>query len=358
MKPVRIGVIGLHNHYHAYPIGKYLHRGVEGAELVAVADEREHLARSFAESYGVATWTTDYDELFERDDIDAVVVTSYTSAHAEHVERAARNGKHVLLDKPIATTLEDARRIVEAGREVKVMLAYLLRFIPAYRRAFEIVSAGAVGELVSAFYSIRIPATFITDAPDVRERGWYGDPVKAGGGGFLDHGVHFTDFFRWFFQSEAANVVARTGSLTYKDIGVEDYGIATYTLESGAIVTVESTWHAADWYGPLASPDRCTLTGTRGEIELHYQKSPQIEIASLDEPYRGRVYLDWDGEERYESCYRNILEEFIACIREDRTPSPGAEDGAKALEMILAAYAADRENRTVTFPLVAVAVNA
>jgi predicted dehydrogenase len=358
MNPVRIGVIGLHNHYHAYPIGDYLQRGIEGAQLVAVADEREHLARSFAERFGAGSWTTDYDEILERTDIDAVVVTSYTSAHAEHVEKAAKAGKHVLLDKPIATTIEDAQRIVEAGREVKVMLAYLLRFIPAYRRAFEIVSSGALGDLVSAFYSIRIPATFITDAPDVSEQGWYGDPIRAGGGGFLDHGVHFTDFFRWFFQAEATNVVARTGSLTYKDLGVEDYGIATYSLESGAIVTVESTWHAAEWYGPMASPDRCTLTGTRGEIELHYQKSPQIEVASLDDPYRGRVYLDWQGEDRYEVCYRNLLEDFVACIREDRPPTPDAEDGAKALEMILAAYAADRGDQAITFPLGAVAVDA
>jgi len=358
MNPVRLAVIGLHNHYHAYPIGDYLHRGINGAQLVAVADEREHLARSFAELYGASMWTTDYDEVFERDDIDAVVITSYTSAHADHVEAAARSGKHVLLDKPIATTLADARRIVEAGKEVKVMIAYLLRFIPAYRRAYEVVASGALGDLVSAFYSLRIPATFITDAPDVSEQGWYGDPVKAGGGGFLDHGVHFTDFFRWFFQAEATSVVARTGNLTYKELGVEDYGIATYTLQGGAIVTVESSWHAADWYGPLASPDRCTLTGTRGEIELHYQKSPQIEIASLDEPYKGRVHLDWAGEERYESCYRNILEEFVACIVEDRPPVPDATDGAKALEMILGAYAADRGNKTVTFPFEAVPVNA
>jgi predicted dehydrogenase len=350
MSDVRIGVIGLHNHYHAYPLGDYLHRGIEGAALVAVADERERYAREFAEAYGAEQWTTDYRDLLARDDIDALIVTSYTSAHAEQVEAAAEAGKHVLLDKPIATTLEDAARIVEAGREVKVMLAYLLRFLPPYLKAYQLVQSGAVGELVSAFYSIRVPASFIKDAPDAEGQGWYADPAKAGGGGFLDHAVHFTDFFRWFFVSEATSVVARIGNLSYPELGVDDYGIATYTLGCGAIATVESTWHAADWYGPMASPDRCTLTGTRGEIELHYQKSPQIEISSLDEPYRGRVYFDWAGEERYEICYRNILEEFVACVREDRAPQPDAEDGRKALEMVLAAYAADRDNRAVGFP--------
>lgn len=350
MRELRLGLIGLHNHYHAYPMAGYLARGIEGVRLLAVADERERYAREFAESYGLA-WTTDYRRLLARDDIDGVIVTSYTAAHAEHVTAAAEAGKHVLLDKPIATTLADADRIVDAGREVKVMMAHLLRFLPVYRKAHEILTSGAVGELVSGFYSIRVPAGFIKDAPDASEQGWYADPVKGGGGGFLDHAVHFTDFFRWFFASEAASVFARIGNLTYTDLPVDDYGIAVYTLESDAIVTVESSWHAADWYGPLSSPDRCTLTGTRGEIELHYQKSPQLEIASLDEPYRGRVYVDLPGEERYELCYRNLVEGFVSCVREDRAPTPSAEDGRKALEMVLAAYQSSRDGRAVDIPV-------
>ena len=347
MTDLRLAIVGLHNHYHAYPMADYLRAGVPGARLVAVADERGDLARAFGERYCDGDWTTDYESVLTRDDVDAVIVTSYTSAHADHVELAAANGKHVLLDKPIATTLEDAQRIVAASAEVKVMLAYLLRFIPVYERAYEIVRSGAIGELVSAFYSIRIPASFIEDFPGAGDQGWYRDPIRAGGGGFLDHGVHFTDFIRWFFASEAQDVVARTGSLTYKELGVEDYGIATYTLGSGAIATVESTWHAAEFYSPLASPDRCTITGTRGEIELHYQKSPQIEIASLDPPYEGRHYLDLTGEDRYEACYRRNLEAFVRCIAQDDEPSPSAYDGLKALEMILMAYEADRSGQRV-----------
>lgn len=348
---VGLAVIGLQNHYHAYPMGEYLHRGIPGARLVAVADERERYAREFAAAYGATAWTTDYREVLERDDVDAVIVTSDTAAHAAHVEAAADAGKHVLLDKPISTTLADADRIVAAGRKVKVMMAYLLRFLPVYQRVHEVVASGAVGDLVSAFYSIRIPAHFIKDAPDADTQGWYADPKRAGGGGFLDHAVHFTDFLRWFFASEPVDVVARIGNLTYKRLPVDDYGIATYRLANGAIVTVESTWHTAEWYGPLASPDRCTLTGTRGEIELHYQKSPQVEIAGLDAPYDGRVYLDLAGEERYEACYRNLLESFVACVRDDLPPVPDAEDGRRALEMVLAAYEADRTNRAVAFPL-------
>jgi predicted dehydrogenase len=345
-----IGILGLHNHYHAYPFAQYLARGLPGLRLVGVADERAELARAFGETYCGGDWTTDYAALARRDDVDAVIVTSYTSAHADHVELAAEAGKPVLLDKPIATTLADADRIVKAGERVPVMLAYLLRYLPAYRQVHDAVRDGAVGDLVSGFYSIRFPAGYIKDSPDATDQGWYADPVRGGGGGFLDHGVHFTDFFRWFFDSEPRSVTAHIGSLTYKDLGVEDYGVATYTMDSGAIVTVESTWHAPDYFGPLSSPDHASLSGTRGEIELHYQKSPQTEIQGVDAPWQGRRYFDFVGEERYEACYRDLLLAFADAVRTGSRPVPDARDGRAALEMILAAYESHRTGRRVDFP--------
>lgn len=350
MSDLRIGIVGLHNHYHSIPFAQQLAKGIDGLRLVAVADERTELAKEFADEYCGGDHTDDYAALIRRDDIDAVIVTSYTSAHADHVELAADAGKPVLLDKPVATTMADADRIVAAGERVPVMLAYLLRYLPAYRQVHEAVEQGAVGDLVSGFYSIRFPAGFIKDSPGAATQGWYADPIKGGGGGFIDHGVHFTDFFRWFFRSEPVNVTAHIGSLTYKDLGVEDYGIATYTLASGAIVTVESTWHAPDYFGPLSSPDHASLSGTRGEIELHYQKSPQTEIQGVDEPWTGRRYFDFVGEDRYEACYRELLVAFEESVRTGSRPVPDARDGRAALEMILAAYESHKTGRRVEFP--------
>lgn len=350
MPDLKLGIIGLHNHYHAYPFAQELKKGIEGLQLVTVADERGALAKSFAEEYCNGDYSEDYAATIGRHDVDAVIVTSYTSAHASHVALAAAANKPVLLDKPIATTMADAAAIVRSARQVKVMLAYLLRYLPAYQKMHEAVRAGAVGELVSGFYSIRFPAGFIKDSPDADDQGWYRDPVKGGGGGFLDHGVHFTDFFRWFFNSDAASVTAHMGSLTYKDLGVEDYGIATYTLENGAIVTVESTWHAPDYFGPLSSPDHASLSGTRGEIELHYQKSPQTEIQGVDDGWTGRTYYDFTGDDRYQNCYRNLLVAFRDSVNSDEEPVPNAEDGLRALEMVLAAYESHRSGQRVRFP--------
>ena len=118
MKPLRLGLVGLHNHYHAIPFADQLQKGVEGLELVAVSDEREWLVRDFGDKRLNGDWTTDSMALIARDDIDAVIITSYTSAHADQVEAAAARGKHILLDKPISTTLADANRIVAASRKL------------------------------------------------------------------------------------------------------------------------------------------------------------------------------------------------------------------------------------------------
>jgi predicted dehydrogenase len=349
MKPLRIGLVGLHNHYHAIPFADEIQKGIEGLELVGVSDERESLVKDWAEKRGLS-WTTDSAALIRRKDVDAVIITSYTSVHADQVEIAAAAGKHVLLDKPISTTMNDADRIVAASAKVKIMLAYLLRFIPAYREAYAAKEKGAIGRLVSGLYSIRVPAEFIKDSPGADNMGWYIDPVKGGGGGFLDHGVHFTDFFRWFFGSDPVSVVSTIGNLTYPEIKTDDYGIATYTLKNGAMVTVESTWHAGGWFAPLTSPDRATVNGTKGEIEFHYQKSPQIEIQGIEGDWRQRRYVDYVGGERYEDCYKNLLMEFRDVIAENREPSPSAADGRAALEMVLAAYEANNTGKRVSFP--------
>src|SRR5258707_8424371 len=105
MDNVRIGIIGLHNHYHAYPMANYLKLGIPNSTLVAVADERSDYAEKFAKAYGAEAHYTDYRKLLDRKDIDAVIITSFTSAHAEQVEACAQTGRHILLDKPIATSL-------------------------------------------------------------------------------------------------------------------------------------------------------------------------------------------------------------------------------------------------------------
>jgi predicted dehydrogenase len=353
MRKIGVGLIGLHNWYHAYPIGEYLKKGIQNLELIAVSDEREKYAKLFAKQYEAKAWYTNYEDLLNRPDIDAIIITAYTTSHSEIAVAAAERGKHILCDKPIEATLEKADKMVKAARKagVKFMMLYPLRFIPAYVKAKELITQGVIGKPVSAFHSIRVPLSYVREAPDATQPGWYVNPAMSGGGAFIDHGIHYADSLRWFLESDVDTVVAKIANLTYKDIKVEDYGIALLTFKNGAIATIESTWHTSDWYGPLSSPELCIVTGTEGELVLHYQKSPQLEVAGRIEPLKGRIYFDWGGEERYEISYKRILEHFANCIIEDKEPKVTGEDGKIALEICLAAYESAKRKEFIKLPL-------
>jgi predicted dehydrogenase len=252
------------------------------------------------------------------------------------------------------TSLAEADRIVAASRKVKVLMAYLLRFVPSYVEVRDAMQRGAIGRLKSGFYSTRMPfelGASLAGTDGIASPAELADP---GVGRLLDHEAHFADFFRWFSGSEPISVIATVGSSVCPELQINDYGIATYTLDNGATVTLESTRHVAldGASPPLWGPDRATVTGTKGEIEFHYQQLPQIEIQGGDGEWPRR-YADEFSRGRSQDVYRNLLIEFRDIIAEDREPSPSAADGRAALEMVLAAHEAANTRRRVSFPYTA-----
>jgi predicted dehydrogenase len=338
MRTIRLGVIGLHNHYHIYPMAGFVAAGLDGLQIVGVYDERVALAEEFAKLYKVPAVHASSEELLNRSDVDAVLIMSFTASHHPDVMAAVRHGKHVLLDKPISRSTTEAAEMVQAAEGAKVifMMAYLIRYLPAYKKAKELIATGVIGRTLTMKISIRCPLDFIRDHPGATQPGWYTDPSRGGGGGFLDHGIHYADTMRFLLGSEPVSVIGKVAKLTDHNIEVDDYGVCVVTTNSGQIVTIESTWHAAKWYAPLTSQEECLIVGTEGEIHIHYQKSPQLEVSGSG--IAGRAYYDWLDEERYEVCYRDLLLEFADSIREWREPSVTGTDGRIALSVIEAAY--------------------
>ncbi len=354
MKKVGIGIIGLDIHYHAHAFGQYLREGMPGAELVAVSDPNGGRAREFAAAYGARASYTDHQELLTREDVQAVIVCSYTSAHLAQCVDAAQAGKHIMVDKPIACTVADADRMIATSRTAGVFLmtAYPLRFAPPYAKARAWIQGGRIGTPVSGSYAMRIPLPLMKGSRDAKDPGWYVDAEKSGGGGFLDHCVHYADLLRWLFDSEVASVMGKIGRLTYKDIPIDDYGVAILCFETGALATIESSWHGAKWYGDRAtSPDYCVICGTEGEIYIRYHKTPQVELYAGDQPLEGSSFWDYEGEDRYGSAYRRMLASFIESILSSTPPPVTGEDGRKALEISLAGYLSSLEGREIKLPI-------
>jgi predicted dehydrogenase len=342
---VRLGVLGLHNHYHIYPMAEYLRREINGVQLVAIYDERKELAEDFAKFYNVANIYASREDLLSQPEVDAILVMSYTASHHDDVLACAKRGKHILLDKPIAINSGQALKMVQAAKEANVvfMMAYLIRYLPAYKKAKQLIRSGAIGRPLTMKISIRCPLGFIRDNPKATDPGWYTDPKRGGAGGFLDHGIHYADAMRFLLGSEPVKVFGKVSKLTDHPIEVDDYGVCVVTTDSGQIVTIESTWHAPQWYAPLTSQEECLVVGTEGELHIHYQKSPQLEVSGNG--IAGREYYDWLGEERYEVCYRDILIDFAAAIREGHQAPVTGRDGQLALAVIEGAYLSSQTGR-------------
>lgn len=336
---VRLGVLGLHNHYHAFPMADYIRRGIEGVELISVYDPRQEYAADFARQFGIAKVARSRDELLADPSLDGVLVMSYTAAHHDDVVACAGATKHVLLDKPISMTVAEGDAMVRAADAAGIvfMLAYHVRYLPVYQQVRAMIEEGIIGRPLTMKMSIRCPLRYVTDTPTSQTPGWYIDPKLAGGGGFLDHAVHYTDAMRYLLGSEGLLVYGKVAKLTDHRIDVDDYGVCVVTTDKGEIVTIESTWHAADWYSPMASPEECLIVGTEGEIHVHHQKSPQLEVSGRG--IAGRQYFDWKGDDRQMIAYRNLIVEFARAIRAGDKPGVDGRDGLKALAMIEAAHA-------------------
>ena len=344
---IKLAVLGLHNHYHAFPMADYAHRGIDGVEIVSVFDARQDYAADYARQFGIAKVARSRDELLADPAIKGVLVMSHTAAHHDDVLACAKAGRHVLIDKPVALTVAEAKRMVDAANAAGIvfMLAYHVRFLPVYQKVRALIEDGTIGRPLTMKMSIRCPLQYVTDTPTSKAPGWYVDPALAGGGGFLDHAVHYTDAMRYLLGSEGKRVFGKVAKLTDHKIDLDDYGVCVVTTDQGQLVTIESTWHAADWYSPMASPEECLIVGTEGEIHVHHQKSPQLEVSGRGIP--GRQYFDWKGDDRQMIAYRNMVVDFARAIETGTASGANGIDGLKALAIIEAAHKSSDAGREV-----------
>lgn len=162
-----------------------------------------------------------------------MIVTSENSTHRKFVAIAARKGKHVLCEKPIATTVEDANAMVEICKEnnVKLQMAFLVRYSASVRKAKEIIGAGFLGDVINLVGNNhgRMPG------------GWFTDLELSGGRAVMDHTVHVVDIVRWLLDCEFTTVYATFGTLIH-DIRVEDCGLEMFKLSTGQYMTLDCSW--------------------------------------------------------------------------------------------------------------------
>lgn len=329
MMPLRVGVIG---YGYTGKIHTQAYLAEPAAQLAAIADPRLEQLDNLPPSIRACR---SYEELLESG-VDAVSICLPTHLHCQVAVDALARGKHVLVEKPIAVNLEEARCMLRAaeaaGRFLYVGMTH--RFYPELREAKKLVDDGAIGSIVACNDCALEHLGFLNVPP------WYLEKEFAGGGPALTSGIHLVDRLRWFTGDEV-KIVAGSASNPYFGGDVEDAGQMFLRFRGGISAQVTVAFMREPH--PLV----CDLQviGTRGSITVHTWRGYEIWNASghkervcyTNEEHRTKVQVGIEGE----------LGEFCASIVEDRPPWPSAEDSTRSLRVIMAYYQAAATGQAV-----------
>jgi len=338
-----IGVIGAGSIANAYHLPALM--SVPEARVTAVADLIEERARATAEKFHVERWFTDYRDLLGRGDVDGVVVCTPNDAHCEVAVAAAEAGKHVMVQKPMARTVEECDRMIGAARRagVRLMACFMHRWFPETLRAKEIIDSGEVGRIVQ-----------------VRQRNghggpgsWFRDLKRAGGGCLIDLGVHGVDLIRWLageirvvfavtdlFKAEIRDRRGGAARRLTRETSGEDCATVMYRLENGAMAIHDSSW--CQYRGGGFPRFETELYGLQGAVHLHTARGT-LAVYSAKRGDRWSVPELPEGFE-VDPNHRH----FADCILHDTEPSTKGEDGRRAIQVVMAAYQSSKTGKPVT----------
>jgi predicted dehydrogenase len=348
MQQVKVAILGAgfitDIHMESY------HRFIPEAEVIAVYARKVEKAKAFAEKYNIPKWSDDLDDIIQNSGCDVVDVCLPNYLHANAVLKAALAGKHIIIEKPLAVTLEEADAMIAACREagVKLMYAEELCFAPKYERVRQMVNEGAIGEI----YMLKQSEKHSGPHTD-----WFYDITLAGGGVLMDMGCHAIGWFRWMLKNaKVMSVYASLSTVFHKRrTKGEDNSVVIIEFENGVTAVAENSWAK---HGGM--DDRSEVHGTGGVIYADlFMGNAAVSYSKSGYGYameKADTTIGWSFtvfEEAFNQGYPHELKHFIDCIRQNKQPLVTGEDGRAVLEIIYAAYASAREGKKIMLPFTA-----
>lgn len=301
----------------------------EDSRLVSFHSRSEALAGDFARRHGAERWTTRREELLADPEVTAVYVATEHHRHCEDVIAAAEAGKHVLCEKPMANSVADCRRMIEACRAngVALQIAYYRRYYPKLIRMKELLDAGAIGQPVNAqiHFGSRVAEAQITP------RNWRLNAEIAGGGALVDTGSHRLDLLCWFLgEPERVGAFAETQELP---ITAPDLESLLIRMVNGVHATTSHSYRSP-------SEDRFDIFGTHGLLSATSVDGPTLRLVA-----EGREE-SWDLP-RHANVHFPLFDDFARRVDAGEPPRYPGEDGLQASRIIEAAYESARSGAVV-----------
>ncbi len=342
MKPLNFAIVGCGriSSRHAQALRDLA--ATHDLHLVAACDLIETRAKNIAEKYGGQPYT-DLDDLLKRQDVDVVSVCVPSGMHSAIGQRAALAGKHVLMEKPIALTLEDADALIETCERAGVTLGVVLqnRFNPPMRDLRELVDSGTLGRLHLGSATVRWyrPQEYYED-------GWHGT-LAMDGGALMNQSIHHIDALLWL-MGNVQRVTAYTATRAHQ-MEAEDVGVAILTFENGALATIEGSTltYPENLEGSVA------LFGEHGSVKVGgtaLNRKVFWKVAGMIEHEREILMREAvDPPSVYGYSHREQIIEMATAIREGRQPMTHGREARRSLELVLAIYRSAAEGREIVF---------
>ena len=342
-RTVKIGIIGTGfvGGIHLASFQGWAHN----ASVVAVASPTH--ADKFAKEKGVPKAYRDYHEMLHDKEIDVIDIGIPNDLHCQAVLAAARAGKHVIIEKPLCVTLEEADQMIDACKKAGVLLMYAeeLLFAPKYVRVKTLIDEGAIGEPFLAKQSEEHPGPHMP---------WFWDINRSGGGVMLDMGCHSIEFTRWILgKPEVKSVTAFMGTYVHQArTQGEDHSYAIIEYEGNKLAMVEDSWAKGG-----GVDDRCEVYGNKGHTRADLLRGSSLLTYSeegygyaMEKAGTTRGYTFTMFEEIWNYGFPQEMQHFVNCVLGNETCKETGEDGRQVLKIMYAAYQSAGEGRKITFP--------
>lgn len=346
---IGIGIISFaHGHANAYCNRM---QTFDDVKLIACWDDNVERGENAATQFGM-NFSPHLEDVVNHPEIDAVIVTCETNRHAEMVEAAASEGKHILCQKPMALTLEDCDKIAEAVQKsgVTFMMAHQMRRDPANITMKELIESGVLGKIGMLRRRHCINVLF-SEAFVTGPSRWHIDPVKNMGM-FMDDASHATDFIYWMLGKPTSVIAEIDNVLT--DVAPDDTGIAVYRFSGGAMAILLNTSVT------LAGENTTEIYGDQGVVIQNYGDGPSCNMPRPEDAVALKLYTrdepSWKDlgiaiPNSHGERIAGVPRPFIDCLKKGTESDVTVEDGRVSVEMVLGAYRSAQEGRRVSFPL-------
>jgi predicted dehydrogenase len=297
-------------------------------EVTAVADVIDEIARRRAAELGAAAYT-DFRQMILEADLDAVDICLPHHLHAEAIVSAAQAGKHILCEKPLCLTVEQANQVQQAVRTagVTLMCAHNQLFLPAVSRARQLLDQDILGTV----YEVRITDTFYNDF-NPKNMGWRATAATSGGGELMDTGYHPTYLMLHLAGGSAVEATALLSRHRLRFMDSEDSAQVVVRFDNGIVGHLVTSWA----YDPPPGTERFSVVGERGSLHS--------DGTSLTVTLRGSGSQTYDFEAV--DSYVSEIGHFADCLRSGTRPLHTEREGVDVLCLILAAYEGAR-SRTI-----------